>query len=298
MRSSPLAKSFGIPIILGCTIWMSACAAPIPVGKYAALKDSSQSVLKNTTDTYTRIEKLQRYYLIITAPDTPIKQDTFKPRIVQWGSTDIVPELKFREAAFEVLVKYAYVLYGLSSKDYASDVDKASQELAGSLKNLMETSKMVSKADAAQASAIFGTLVDLIGRQIVERKRLKALRTVMDSAQNDLESLSGLLVGSNEKIKKWVDLRPGPIITYANLTRPSYTSPDRQQFDQNIAERLAEIEDIKSSLDSMNRAIAKIPETHREIRKELDKQLSSFEALQSLIQEAERSGKFYRDLSK
>ena len=298
MMRSPLSKAFIIPVILGCTIWFSACSAKIPVGKYAALKDSSQSVLNNTTDTYTRIEKLQRYYLILTAPDKPIDRDTFKPHIVKGKRYDIVPELRFREAAFEVLVKYVTVLYGLSSKDYVSDVDKASQELAGSLKNLMETSKMLSTSDAALASAIFGTLVNVIGRQIVERKRLEALKTVMDFAQNDLEKLSGLIGASNEKIKDWVELRVQPIITYANGTRPSYKSPERYQFDQNIAERLAEIEEIKSSLDGMNQAISKIPEAHLAIRMELYNMQPSMEALQALIQEADRSMKFYRDLSK
>lgn len=300
MMLSPLSKPFIIPVILGCTIWFSACGAKIPVGKYAALKDSSQSVLNNTTDTYTRIEKLQRYFLVITAPDKPIDRDTFKPPFVNGKATDIVPELRFRESAFEVLVKYVSVLYGLSSKDYASDVDKASQELAGSLKNLMETSQKLSTSDGAQASAIFGTLVNVIGRQIVERKRLEALKTVMDFAQNDLKNLSGLIVGSNMKIKDWVETNVQPIITYANFNnnRARYKSPERYQFDQNIAEHLAEIEEIESSLDLMNRAISKIPEAHEEIRKELDKKPSSMEALQVLIQEAERSMKFYRDLSK
>jgi hypothetical protein len=209
-----------------------------------------------------------------------------------------VPELRFRESAFEVIVKYVSVLYALSSKDYASDVDKASQEFAGSLNNLMETSKILSTSDGAQASAIFGTLVNVIGRQIVERKRLEALKTVMDFAQHDLVKLSALLVNSNQKIKDWVELRVQPIITYANGTRPSYKSPERYQFDQNIAERLAEAEEIKSSLDGMNQAISKIPEAHLAIRMELYNMQPSMEALQALIQEADRSMKFYRDLSK
>ncbi|MBU4231813.1 MAG: hypothetical protein KKD99_07485 [Proteobacteria bacterium] len=289
---SPLSKAFIIPVILGCTIWFSACGAKIPVGKYAALKDSSQSILNNTTDTYTRIEKLQRYFLVITAPDKPIDRDTFKP------INDIVPRLRFRESAFEVLVKYVSVLYALSSKDYASDVDKASQELAGSLKNLMETSKKLSTSDGAQASAIFGTLVNVIGRQIVERKRLEALKTVMDFAQNDLEKLSGLIVGSNKKIKELIDPMLKSIIANANPIRPAYGSAGRYQFDLDIAERIAEVEEIESSLDLMNQAISKIPEAHLAIRMELYNMQPSMEALKALIGEADRSMKFYRDLSK
>jgi hypothetical protein len=299
MIRSPLSKSFIISAIIGCTILFSSCAAKIPVGKYATLKDSSQSILNNTTDTYTRIDKLQRYYCVITAPeDKPIKRDTFKPHIKNGKTTDIVPALKFRESAFEVIVKYVNVLNGLASKDYLADVDKASQELAGSLKNLGATSKVLSASDAAQASAVFGTLVDLIGRQIVEHKRLEALKTVMDAAQDDLEKLVRLIAASNDKIKEWVDTCVEPIIAYANMERRYYKSSERYQFDQNIAGRLAEIEEIESSLSTINKAMLKIPEAHREIRKELDKKPSSMEALQVLVQEAERSNTFYRDLSK
>ena len=119
-------------VLLLWIIGLSACATSAPIGKYHALKDSSQSILANTTDTYTRIEKLQRRFVITSAPDKPINQDTFKPQI-NGQSYDLVPELRYREAAFEVLVKYLTVLSVLSSKDYMADVDKASIELSASL---------------------------------------------------------------------------------------------------------------------------------------------------------------------
>ncbi len=282
-------------VLLLWIIALSACATSAPIGKYQALKNSSQSLLSNTTDTYTRIEKLQRRFVITSAPDKPINEDTFKPQI-DGQSYDLVPELRYREAAFEVLVKYLTVLSVLSSKDYMADVDKASIELSGSLQSLMESSKIIDSAHASQVAGIFATMIDAIGRPIIETKRIDALKSIMDSSQGDLEKLAGLLVGSNKKIQVLVEKMSNSIIGHANLTRPPYQSAQRYDFDKNIAEQIQEIQEILASLNSISDGVAKIPIAHKEIRETLDKKPSNMEALKSLVQEAQRVNKFYRSL--
>jgi len=54
---------------------MQLSCAFIPVGKYQAVSDSNKQILAETNDTYTRIEKLQRYFAVITAPNAPINAD-------------------------------------------------------------------------------------------------------------------------------------------------------------------------------------------------------------------------------
>jgi len=282
-------------VLLLWIIALSACATSAPIGKYQALKNSSQSLLSNTTDTYTRIEKLQRRVVITSAPDKPINEDTFKPQI-DGQSYDLVPELRYREAAFEVLVKYLTVLSVLSSKDYMADVDKASIELSGSHQSLMESSKIIDSAHASQVAGIFATMIDAIGRPIIETKRIDALKSIMDSSQGDLEKLAGLLVGSNKKIQVLVEKMSNSIIGHANLTRPPYQSAQRYDFDKNIAEQIQEIQEILASLNSISDGVAKIPIAHKEIRETLDKKPSNMEALKSLVQEAQRVNKFYRSL--
>ncbi len=285
-----------IPVLLLCIIVLSACATSAPISKYQALKDSSQSLLTNTTDTYTRIEKLQRRFVITTAFDKPINQDTFKPQI-DGQSYDLVPELRYREAAFEVLVKYLTVLSVLSSKDYMADIDKASIELSGSLQTLIESSKVVDSAHAPQVAGIFATLIDTISRSIIESKRIDALKSIMDSSQGDLEKLAGLFAGSNKKIQDFVEKMRGPIIAHANSARPLYKSAHRYDFDKDIAEQIQEIHEILASLISISNGVAKIPIAHKEIRETLDKKPSNMEALKGLVQEAQRVNKFYRSLN-
>ena len=281
-----------------CVLILFGGCASIPEGKFEVLKNSSQSLLTNTKDTYVRIEKMQRRFAVVTAPNSKIDIDTFKPKIGE-QSFDLTPELRFRESAFEVLVKYNQVLYGISSKDYMGAVDKASQELAGSLNNLNQSSLKMSKDDASKASGIIATFIDLTGKEIVKGRRADALRKVMDLHQKDIENLSVLIVGSNDKIGKYVKIMVERILTHANFAmRPDYGSASRYFFDMEIAEVIAETEDIQASLSSVNKGVLKIPEAHKEIRDELDKKPTNLDALHSLIQEVENANSFYRTLSK
>jgi len=284
-----------VTISLFCVILLSACASA-PVGKYKVLKDSSQSLLTNTTDTYTRIEKLQARFVVTAAEDKPIDLNTFKP-LIGGQSFDITPTLRYREQAFEVLVKYLNVLSVLASKDYMSDIDKASIELSSSLQTLIEKTNAVDAANAAQVAGIFGTLVDTLSRPIVEAKRIDALKSIMDSSQEDLQTLTKLLTGSNTKIKGFIEEARKSIINHANAARPQYNTPLRYDYDKNIADQLQEIEEISASLDAINKGIEKIPAAHKEIRVSLDQKQNSIEALKGLVQEVQRVNKFYRSLS-
>ena len=285
-----------IQILLCCIIIFCSCAPQIPVGKYELLEDSSCSILANTIDTYSRIERLQRRFAITTAPDSEINRDLFKPQIAG-QSFDLTPELRFRESAFHVLVKYVTLLRVLSSKDYLSEVDKASQMLAGNLKNFTETSKMMKGSDPSRASGISATLANIIGRPLVKRKQLNALKEVMNLAQSDLEGLSELIVGSNKKIKTAVGIMLDRIIAHANAARPAYGTIERYRFDVEIADIITEVEEIEASLESMNTAILEIPNVHAQIRSEIEQKQTNLEALQVLIQEAQRASNFYRNLS-
>lgn len=287
-------KLFLLLTIAILTLIVLACAT-IPTAKYQALKDSSQSLLTSTSDTYTRIEKLQRRFVITSAPDKPINRDTFKP-IEEGQSYDIVPELLYREAALGVIVKYFAALNSLASKDYMSDVDKASLELSSSVKTLLVTSKKISKEDSAKYAGILATAIDTISRPIIETERIKALRSIMKDSQPDLEKLVSLIKGSNLKIKKYVDEALVGILHHVNNSRPNYGSPQRYDYDKNIAELIDEVVAINSSLEGINSAIEKIPTAHKEIKGDLEKKPTKMEALTSLISEAERINKYYRSL--
>ena len=119
----------------------------------------------------------------------------------------------------------------------------------------------------------------------------------MDSSQEDLQTLTKLLTGSNTKIKGFIEEARKSIINHANAARPQYNTPLRYDYDKNIADQLQEIEEISASLDAINKGIEKIPAAHKEIRVSLDQKQNSIEALKGLVQEVQRVNKFYRSLS-
>lgn len=295
MRSRLSVAKVRYFLLLAVIAACGSCSS-IPVGKYQALQEASQSVLNNTSETYKRVEKLQRLFSVVTAPNQALARDSFKPQI-DGQSYDLVPELRFREAALEVLVKYTVILHSFSAKDYVSEVDKASQQLAGSLKNLIETSKGMKVEEAKIASGILGTVVDVIGRAMVQFTRWRALKTVMDSTEDDVKRLAALIVGSNVKIKNTVDIMVNRVVAHAKANRPPYGGWERVVYDQKIAAVVAEAEEIQGAIDSVNVAITKIPEAHSEIRAVLEEKPITLGALQALIQEAERANKFYRNLT-
>lgn len=278
-------------------VTLSAGCTSIPVGKYQALHESSRTVLTTTSETYKRIEELQRQFAIATAPNQKLTRESFQPKI-DGQSFDLAPELHFREAALEVWVKYTVVLQAFSERDYVSEVDKASQDLAGSVKNLSATSSTLKADEAKVASGMLATAINVIGKEIVRTKRLQALRTVMDSAQGDIDHLSTMIAGSNTKIKKAVGIMIDRILAHADAQRPPYGSVARTAFDERMALVIAEAQEIEEALDEMNAAVSKIPKAHAEIRIILDEKPTDLEALRALIQGAQRAGKFYRDLTK
>ncbi len=273
---------------------MTGCAS-LPTGKLQALKNSTQAVHQNTLDTYARIERLQRRFVVTTLPDMPLTRDGFTPKI-EGQSFDLVPALRLRESAIEVLARYANLLFALATKDYASDIDAASQEMAGSLQNLRKTAgSAASDAESKGLNAI-AAVVDSIGRVLVDYKRREALRRAMDLAQDDLEKLAALIARSNDRIRLAERIMADRILAHANAARPAYGSRDRMIFDSDVAEFLAESEGIESSLDATSAAVAKLPSAHHEIRQVLDERATNLDALQSFVREAQRAGKFYRGL--
>lgn len=288
MRENALILILATAIATGCST--------VPVTKYKILQKSSEAALTNTTETFTRIEKMQQHFEVVVAPDSPITQDSFDPPTIDGISTDIIPELRFREMALTTLVKYIAVLEAFSEKDFETAVDTASVDLAASLKNLGTDSKALSSADAKIAGGVFATVVDEIGREVVRKKRIAALKSVMGISQKDVEALSLLLSHDDEKIERAVDNMLGRIIAHANYDRPAFGTTARTDFDERISLEICEAKAIKSSLKSISATIAQIPKAHQEIQDNLAKKGSNFEALTALVQEAQRVNNFYRDL--
>jgi hypothetical protein len=282
-------------LILGAGCESLPLGKPVPSGKFDLLAESSHRILKGTTETYTRIEKLQRLFVVVTAGDGPLTEDSFKPAI-DGQSFDIVPELRYREKALEVIVAYSRVLQAFAKEDFEGGVDRATERLAGSLKSF--SAATAPNLDlAVKASGLMATVVNVIGRHMVQRKRIQALKEVMDSGQEPLGDLANLIKGSNDKIKRHVNVMFRIILAHANRVRPSPKKGiERVRFDSQTALTVAEVNDIQGSLDAFSDAVTKVPPAHLEIRQMLDDKLKLIPALQQLGEEGKRINKFYRSV--
>jgi len=285
-------RTFGVVLLLT----ILACSAAIPVARYKLLTESTSSLTAVTVDTYTRIEKLQRLFAIATAPDTTISRNTFSPRVAG-ESFDLVPVLRFRETAVDVLFHYMKVLYAIASKNYVEEVTVETQRLGASLRGLLDCSTAMPAADKTTTAGIFATLLNQLSREWIGRNQMRALKTAMDLAQDDIDKLSGLVARSNVKLKTALDLMLDRIIAHANATRPEYFSINRLSFDREVADVIAEVDAIEQSLDSMSQAWSKIARAHRETRRALDQKQTTYKSLQELVKEVQQMRTFYRNLT-
>jgi hypothetical protein len=276
---------------------LAGCAASIPTGRFDALDEAAKKLKTTTGDTYARIEKLQRRFIVATAPDAPIDSTTFLPKLGN-ARFDLTPALNFREAALDVVESYTSVLSNLASKDYVSGVDKAAQELGGSLKRLDSLLPDKGSIGGVEVSGALATVVDALTSHAIDRDRVDALKKAMDMAQKSLEDLCPLITEGNSALRTSVSIMASRIIAHENAVRPPYATLPRYDFDLGVADFITEVGEIQASLDLLSKAYCRIPKAHRDIREALEGKVTTMDALQALVEEAQRVSKFYRNLGK
>src|SRR5437762_10322430 len=121
------ARLFPLPLII-----LAACA-PLTTGRFTALSTAISDVLKGSTATYGRIQRLERRYMTFVAGEGDLTRDTFALSIRDDSgrplSFDLGPPLLFREAVLTTFVKYADTLQAYAKKDYQADLDRSTNEL-------------------------------------------------------------------------------------------------------------------------------------------------------------------------
>lgn len=286
------------------------CAPKVPTGKFDLLAQSTQKILKGTTETYTRIEKLQQRFYASAAAFTnkgfnktdPLQPNMFLPS----SGEDLRPRLRLREAALAKLVDYVLLLQALAKRDFAGEVDKAMDKFATGW-NSMWT--LLSGAGAAipgaQVINIIPNIAKIIVRARVNHMRLQALKDVMDQAYPAIRRLAQLIpVDNKDSFLLDVTRMTNRIVAHKKWLRPRERGTQaRVSIDSQIAQVFLEKDEIEKALKKLNKAIAQIPATHQEIRKALNeqpleqvKQPCEPSALQILVEDVKPIDKFYRDL--
>jgi predicted heme/steroid binding protein len=280
-RSSWLIVALLAFVLTGC--------GSIPTGRYQAFSAAGEDVQSAISDTDIRIEKRLRDFVVLTAPDNLIAAKTFSPSI-GGNSFDITSQLKSREAALDVLVKYSKTLESLAGKDLSTDVDKSAQNLAASLNGLP------SVGEGSNAGKLLATIADSIAVGVTESKRRDALKSAMTTAQPAVESICKLLQRDYDKITMYVNLMRDRYIDHANANRPKFGTWQRYKFDGEVAADLEEFQQINDALASASAAIQKMPVAHRQLLEGLDSKEPPLDALRDVIHKAQQLRGFYRDL--
>ncbi len=279
-----------VVVTLTIALALAGCGTALPVAKFTALETATRQVQQGTHDTYARIATLQDAESAARAAT----EDQLTPSSFTSPSTDIVPALRVREAALDVLVSYTQALRALASRDPQSEVDSATLDLAGSLKSLAATVGP-QNTTATQAMGVMATVVDIIGRAIVRREQLDTLRRAMDTGQPGVDALAKLLSTEDAgDIAARVGNMQSLILTTANVARRSAPLAARMVVDREASVTVASAHEIQAELDALSKAVAVIPRAHAEIRQALDARESPRAALESLVAEAKRINRFYR----
>jgi hypothetical protein len=278
-------------VVVGLLGILVAGCGSLPAGRFETLASAGHNLSQGTTDTYTRIEKLQRRYMVFNPAPGELTVDSFKP-VIDGRDFDLTSRLSFRESALNVLVTYVDALVAFVKKDYQSGLDKATQELGSSVANLV--GHVASSDEAKQAGGILATAVNGLGHALIEAERTKAVKNAMTTAQTGVATLATVIARDDERIKEAVVIMGKGIVRSANRMRPSAGSRERLSFDDEVSGVIAESIEIQSSLATLSKAATAFPKAHAEIRDSLDHPRSPLEQLQALAAEAKRLNTFYR----
>jgi len=282
--------ALGLPLVTAC--------AAIPTGRFDALSAASRSVLDSSSATYSRIEGLQRNYMVFNPAEGRLTPESFKAVVVDDQGRkldfDLRPRLRFRESVLEALSNYTDVLQAFAKKDYQGDLDEASQNLYASVSDL--AARAPDNPAGQKAAGLLAAAVNELGRAALERTRRRALRRAMEAAQPGVEGVVDLIAADNVLIVQAVRTMQNGILRSANGLRPTAPSLNRVQLDERVSRLVDESSEILASLDALSRAVKAIPRAHAEIRESLDDDRPSLAQLQSLIAEAKRLSQFYGSL--
>lgn len=86
------------------------------------------------------------------------------------------------------------------------------------------------------------------------------------------------------------------ILVHRNRTRPPIDTPQRTDFDTDVALLIREVNQINSAIDELGASIGRVPSAHAEIRKMLDDQPKGLETLELLVKDVKRIERFYRSV--
>lgn len=283
--------SFLLPAALLLAL-LAGCAGSVDSGKFIALRDAAVQVNRGAQASFDQLQRDARDSAVLGYPDRRVGAQGFPLVNAQGESYDLSAPLSRVTATLDALSCYSEALAKLAGGGKMEDIDRASQDLAASLRGLP-----AGTLDTQAANGV-AVAVDALGQAMLAAQRREGLRGVMDRAQPGLDALAQMMGRVDEDLKLYVlNIR----LRYLGLVnrdgvRPPYHSWDRYRFDQQVAAQLAGYDRLEQALASTDKAVRDFPELHRQLRASLDQPGKPLDRLHDFIAEARRLRVLYRDL--
>ena len=161
------SRVVGTISVMALAAGLAGCAG-LPTGRFDSLATSTRDIQTKTVQTDGDLVKLTRRFMIFSPAPGDYKPDTFAPVIEVAGQKhdfDFGPRLEPREAALEVLAAYAAALAAFARKDYQGELDKATQDLGGSVQRL--SSHALTSSQAKAGAGVLATAVNGLGSALI-----------------------------------------------------------------------------------------------------------------------------------
>ncbi|WP_047248294.1 hypothetical protein [Chromobacterium subtsugae] len=276
---------------LALPLALAACAS-LDSAKFAALSEAARQMDDGAASSFAALEQSARDSAVLTAPDRKVGLQGFPLLNAEGQPYDLSSQLDKVKASLDLLACYSAALAQLAAAGNPADIDKSSQDLAASLRQLQG-----SGLSAAAANGL-ATAIDAFGQAKLASQRKDSLRAVMDRAQPGLEALAQEMSRVQQDLQLYltdISLRYLSFVDRDGF-RPAFGSWARYQGDLQVAARLADFDRQHRALDLIGKESQAFPILHRQLRQSLYDPGARQDRLREFVDEAKRLRSLYRSL--
>ena len=199
----------------------------------APFAQATSSLADQGSRTFTILDSVtyeRRFSMLAISPGTPLEDNDFT------GWLDANQDLNDRIKLFNSLKQYAISLGKLDAADNSTDINDASTKLYGSLGSLQSGYQSLTHKNLKVNDndlKIISTVIEAIGKQIVEKKKEKAIKLVVIQTDSAVQQICQLLSTELPLIKDNVTRDLHEI--YQDLKKDYEKNANDLSYDQRVA---------------------------------------------------------------
>lgn len=289
--------------LLALLALLAGCAAQVQGSKFAAFKDSAETMNKGAEETYAGVQDLRaRYVASMQAMHEgyPKNLQSYLDKDKKLSAVDkgMGEGIALQKMALAALAHYAEVLHRLATTDYTTDLDAATLKFDASLQKLVAQQSPDAVQPMQAPLGLFATAVRMAAKAGIELERGKRLRLCMDQAKPALLNIISPFAEVQEGIALFTDNSAKPLYTNLYTSRKPGADGKDRVVDAEVDALVSQYKAVKESLERLNTALSKIPAAHEELRRSLDDKATSLEGLTAFIAEVQGAMEFFKKTQK